>query len=101
MAKVARKGTLIKIGNDNYVLPPLSVQQYEDFLEVHDNEVDGKKQTSIMINLFLECLKSNYPDLEDRFVKSHLSMVEMKEYFSYLVDLEKPLSELTDEDKKK
>lgn len=74
------EGTTIKMGDDEYVIPPLSFRQYKEFAKliysVRDNSTEDEAMDA-MVEIIHACMKRNYPDLTRDHLEEILDLVTM------------------------
>lgn len=81
------KGVPMQMGDQQLILPPMSLGIIEDFQDQIDDMLAGKvkKPVSLMIDIFHRTLQRNYPELTRDQVREGLGLDDLQGMFATLL----------------
>ena len=81
------KGVPMQMGDQQLILPPMSLGIIEDFQDQIDDMLAGKvkKPVSLMIDIFHRTLQRNYPELSRDQVREGLGLDDLQGMFTTLL----------------
>lgn len=80
------RGTYITFGSQDYLVPPLNLEGFEqheqDIATVTDPKISSMQRLTIICQVALSAIQRNYPEKDLAFVKKWVDLGNMQDVFS-------------------